>query len=155
MCEQTACRRNVRIRLQQEDGSYFDRTFEIFPGVVQPMGITVVAGETVYLEADVAGDTLANIRAVDDIRNPNKTIVAHFEQADHGGMMLSLRNPFDRPLKFRMAIMPLDREDLYKTSSCPVIAGGGSYEMWPYPIFQVLLMEPRFLVSAGQMACEF
>jgi hypothetical protein len=68
-------------------------------------------------------------------------------------MMLSLHNPFNRPLKFNMGIMPMGSDDLYKTSSCPIIAGGGSYEMWPYPIFQVVLGDGRLMNPDDSTAC--
>jgi hypothetical protein len=50
-------------------------------------------------------------------------------------------------------MMPLASNALHATSSCPVIARGGSYEMWPYPIFQVLLAEGRLLRDGDDMSC--
>ena len=52
-----------------------------------------------------------------------------------------------------MGMMPLDTDGLYKTSSCPVIAGGGAFEMWPYPIFQLVLGNARLLDAKAPMAC--
>jgi hypothetical protein len=63
-------------------------------------------------------------------------------------------NPFQDMLKFRMAIMPLDQERLLKTSSCPVGAGLKSFEMWRYPIFQVLLAGGHTLPKDSKEICE-
>lgn len=153
MCEHTVCQHNLHVVLKQKDGKTYDQTFGAFPGIVQEMGITVVAGQTVHVEADVSCDRLVNLKAVDVVVHPDRTITAALIQDKAGGMMLSLANPFSRPLKFDMGMMPLDTDGLYRTSSCPVIAGGGSYEMWPYPIFQLVLGNARLLDANAPIAC--
>jgi hypothetical protein len=153
MCEHTVCQRNLHVVLKQKDGKTYDQTFGVFPGIVQDMGITVVAGQTIFVEAELSGDQLVNMKAVDAVVHPNKTITATLTQNKDGAMMLSLANPFPKPLKFDMGMMPLDTDGLYKTSSCPVIAGGGAFEMWPYPIFQLVLGNARLLDAKAPMAC--
>lgn len=153
MCAETKCQRGLRVSLKDKDGSPFDRTFEVFPAVVQPFGFMVVAGQTVYIEADVLDGRLVNLVAVDAVAHPGKTITAKLEQVDGKGMMLTVSNPFSRMLKFDMGIMPLEKDDLYKTSSCPVVPGGGLFEMWPYPIFQVALGNGRLLEESDTVAC--
>ncbi|MCW8880298.1 MAG: hypothetical protein OQK04_15820 [Kangiellaceae bacterium] len=152
MCEKVMCQYNVRVKLKTKDGTTFEQTFDMMP-VVQEEGVMVVAGQTVYFEADVENSYLINLKLVSAVTNPDKTVTAKFEQMDDGGMMLSLRNPFDKHLRIKMGIMPLDKEELYATSSCPVIAKGGSFEMWPYPIFQVWLGAPRLLSEGENMGC--
>ncbi|MGH8104749.1 MAG: hypothetical protein ACREO2_00360, partial [Arenimonas sp.] len=106
--------------------------------------------------AEVSGDTLINFKVVKEVVDPKKTIVVSFTQEDDGGMMLSVSNPFERTLKFNMAIMPIDKEALYKTSSCPILAGGRVFEMWPEPIFQILLTNPKLLDDKDQtMVCIY
>lgn len=153
MCQHTICQRALRVVLKQKDGKTYDRTFAIFPGIVQDMGITVVGGQTVNVEAEVEGDRLVRLQAVDVVAHPTKTITAKLEQDASGGMLLTLSNPFARPLKFDIGMMPLDADSLYRTSSCPVIPGGHSFEMWPYPIFQLLLADARLLEKDAPMAC--
>ncbi|WP_255992193.1 hypothetical protein [Chitinolyticbacter albus] len=153
MCAQTKCQRNLRVTLKDKDGATFDRTFKVFPAVVQPFGFVVVAGQTVYVEATVVDGQLTNLVAVEAASDPGKTITAKFEQFDGKRMMLTVSNPFPKLLKFNMGIMPLDKEELYKTSSCPVIPGGQAVEMWPYPIFQVVLSNGRLLQESDTVAC--
>ena len=40
------------------------------------------------------------------------------------------------------------------TSSCPVMAGKNSYEMWPHPVEIVSVGEIHVLPSDGPAACE-
>lgn len=153
MCAETPCQRNVRIALKRKDGTAYERTFPVFPAIVQGFGITVVAGQTINVEAGVEGDRLVNLRPVAAVADPAVTITATFEQMKDGGMMLKVHNPFGRPVKFRMGIMPLDGESLYPTTSCPIAAGKDSYELWPEPIFQVVLSDGRLLEQGVDMAC--
>lgn len=152
MCQQVMCQHNVRVTLKRKDGTIFDKTFESMP-VVQEEGVMVLAGQSVFFEADINNNQLVNLKLVDKIVNPEKTIVAKFEQTKDGTMMLSLKNPFDKHLRIKMGIMPLDRDELYATSSCPVIANGASFEMWHYPILQVWLGAPHLMVEGENMGC--
>jgi len=153
MCAATKCQRDVRVILKDKDGKPYDRTFAAFPAIVDRGTITILAGQQLYIEADLAGDQLVNMMAVDQVRHPAKTVTARFSQAKDGMMLLELNNPFDRRLKFDIAMMPLDKDRLYKTSSCPVMAGKMSFESWPYPIFQLVLSKPRLLADAAGSEC--
>lgn len=152
MCEKAACQYGMKIALKKKDGSTFEKTYDVMP-VVQENGVSVYAGKTVLFEADVSGDNLINLTLVTSVTHPEKTISAALEQAKDGSMNLELKNPFKRHLRVHMGIMSLDRDNLLKTSSCPVIASGGSYEMWPYPVFQVWLGSPHLLKDGDDMSC--
>lgn len=155
MCAAVGCRRNVTIRLQREDGGVFHRRYPVFPPPVQEGSIMILPGETLFVEAEVQGDRLVGLRAVERVTAPEKTLVARFEQLEDGAMLLSLQNPFRRHLKFHMAFMPLDQDRMFKTSSCPVVPGGSAFEHWPFPIFQLLLFQPRLLEQDAAGVCEF
>lgn len=154
MCEKTICQHNLHVVLKQKDGSTYDHTFDIYPGIVQPFGLAVVAGQTIYVEADEAGDGLANLRTVPSVSHPEKTLTIKLEQTPGGGMILTTSNPFKRALKFKMGMMPLEKPELYNTSSCPVRGGMQTFEQWPYPLFQVVLGQPKFIEAKGKMDCD-
>ena len=151
MCAETACQRNLRVTLKQKDGTLYDRTYEAFNTIVQDFGITVVAGQTVYVEADIENGRLVNLKSVDKIVSPDKTLTAKFEQSEDGGMLLTVSNPFDQTIKFDMGIAPLDKEELYRTSSCPI--NKTVFEMWPEPIFLVVLGNGR-VAGSEETACK-
>ncbi len=155
MCKHTLCQRNLRVTLRQRDGSTFDRTYEVFPGTVQPFGLAIVAGQTLLIEADVAGDKLTHFRVVAAMAHPDRTLRISLEQSGDGGMLLKLDNPFSRTLKFDMGMMPLEQPRLLKTSSCPILPGTTSFESWPRPLFQVVLANARLIdVKDGHSVCE-
>jgi hypothetical protein len=152
MCAVAQCARDVRIELRREDGTSFAETFDALP-VVQEAGVSVYAGHTVLFEAEQRDGRLAGFRLVTGIVHPERTISARLEQDEKGHMMLTTENPFKQHLRIRMGIMPLEHDRLVRTSSCPVIAGGSSFEMWPYPVFQVFLGEPRLMAADEPMTC--
>jgi len=152
-CLKMACRRDVHVELQRDDGSVFKKTYALLPPAVQPFGVSVIAGQTVHIEAEVEGDRLTKLTAVDKIAAPAKTITASLEQVDGKGMMLVVTNPFSKTLKFNMGMMSLGSERLLKTSSCPIVPGGKIYEMWPSPIFQIVLANARLLEPDANPGC--
>lgn len=153
MCRVQACQHDLHVSLRAKDGSLYDRTFPVFPAIVQPYGIVVAAGQTVHVEAEVSQGALVHLVAVDEVAHPDRTITASLTQTSNG-MMLSVSNPFAGRLKFAMGIMPLDQQQLFKTSSCPIEAGKRSFELWPYPIFQVVLGGGHLSADKATTPCE-
>lgn len=77
-----------QIKLRRGDGTWYEQTIEHFSGAVQDIGLVVLPGQTIYVEADVSGDQLANFHEVDHIEEPGKPIIANFEQMDDGGITM-------------------------------------------------------------------
>lgn len=153
MCRMQACQHDLHVSLRNRDGSVYEQSFPVFPAVVQPYGIVVVAGQTVHVEAEVSQGALVNLVAVDSVAHPDRTITASLVQDGQGGMLLKVESPFKGSLKFSMEIMPLDRPHLFSTSSCPIAGGTANFESWPYPIFQVVLGAGRVTEGNASAAC--
>ncbi len=136
-----------QIRLKRSDGTWYEQTIEFFSGAVQDIGLVVLAGQTIYVEADVSDGQLTNFLAVTQIERLEKTIVATFGQHEDGGMCLSLTQPFNRDVKFDLEILRFEGDHFEATSSLPVKAGIKLTEMWPYPISMVVLKNGRLLES--------
>ncbi len=154
MCAFSPCQRDVRVTLKREDGSVFDHVFEALPGAVQAGALVIYGGQTLYFEAEVVDGLLANIKVVERVLSPSKTITAKFEQLAEGGMSLSLHNPLASDLKFDMMIMSFKSERLYPTSSCTLVAGKSLFEHWPEPLFQVLLFRGRAVKASNSVTCS-
>jgi hypothetical protein len=156
MCATVGCQHDVHTQLKRKDGSTYEHNYPVYPPIVQPIGLTIVVGQTIYVEGDIIDGKLTNLVAVDKMRDPARTIVATFTQQDDIGMILQTKNPFTQTIKFDMGIVPLDGDALVKTSSCPVMGTLQSFEMWPYPIVQVLLANGRVVASDdhGGMVCD-
>jgi hypothetical protein len=69
-------------------------------------------------------------------------------------MVLTITNPLDAPLKFSMQMMDFEGR-LHETSSCPVMAEGSLFEMWPHAIPQLVLLDPRILASGDSLVCQY
>jgi hypothetical protein len=157
MCSnpQQPCQRDVRVVLKQADGTTFDRTYPVLPPILQEGFFAVLPGQTVYIEAELVDGQVRYLRAVDKNVAPEKTIVAKLEQNEHG-MMLHTQNPFDATIKFDMGIMRLEGNHAgpLKTSSCPLIPKGASFELWSEALFQVLIGSGRVLEKSDTMVCS-
>lgn len=151
------CRGPHTVRLLKSDGSMHEVAFEIDVPVVQNDGfVTLYPGETVHLEAEVLGDEVVRLTSVPEVRDPDRTITLELSQSDgEVDMFFVAKNPFPRPLKYRMGMQVLDRDGLFATSSCPVVAEGSAYEMWPHPIFQLVLADFHLLpADTASFMCE-
>lgn len=147
----------ITVKLFHRDGSPYGMVLPPPGVVVQGDYVNILAGQMVYIEADVDGDKLVNLHLVQSVTHPDKTLVMKLEQLDFddksvsGGHMMTftINNPFGRDLKYHAGIMPLDvppgRESgLFKTSTCPVMAKLMGSETWPEPIFQIVVGEFHF-----------
>jgi len=157
-CKFNPCRKNLKMTLKQKDGSLFERTFTILPPVVQPTLISIFAGETLYIEATEGEEGPTDFVQVKTIRNPERTLVFKFEQqkdvGDGKSMLLTVKNPFSKTLRYKLGMMPLDMEKLVKTSSCPVAGGQSVFESWPYPIFQIVIGKIHFQKKDDDGSCK-
>lgn len=158
-CKTAACRQNTHFRVKLEDASYYEYNGELDPPVIQSGLITLYPGESIHVEAEIAGDALVNLNLVQEIANPDRTITFKFWQepstSKGTGMMLSVHNPFDRYLRYELGIMKFDSTEVQYSSSCPVLPGRFAYEHWPYPLFQLAMTNLRLVdIDNEQISCE-
>ncbi|MCP4485845.1 MAG: hypothetical protein GY820_00740 [Gammaproteobacteria bacterium] len=102
-----------------------------------------------FIEADAGVDGPINFKSVVKDTDPEKTIVMEFKQTVLGGensaMILNVKNPFGRAVRYRLQLQRPGSDKFYSTSSCPVGAELSAYEMWPYPIFQMIITDIKFI----------
>lgn len=105
--------------------------------------VQLFPGETLYIEADVDGDSLVNLKCVSANKNPKKTLVISFtqicEEKMHKSMMLSVQNPFGRDLEYSAVICLLMYGKFVETDVWDVMAGTIGYETWPDLINSIVL----------------
>jgi hypothetical protein len=145
VCAEMRCRPATQVKLAGvEKVVPIDRT----PFFRNGMG-NVLPGEKLYLEADEKAGRLENIRFVPAVADPKRTMVFSFEQSKDkklaGHMLLTVKNPFSKALKFSAGIRRLSDGNVVKTSSCPVGPGQQNFEDWPDPIPQLFVKDLRFL----------
>ena len=158
-CETVLCRKPGVVRLTLDNGKAFETRFDLPRPIVQNEWISVFPGETIYVEAEASGNRLVNLRAVEAIEHPEKTLTFQFSQkpGPPSMMMLVVTNPFKQTMKYHASMMLPTSDKLAKTSSCPVGGGGRmAFESWPSAIIQLVLFDFRLLGEGTQQtACEF
>ena len=157
-CAQAECRKNITVTLQLGKGKTSERSFALFPPAVQPPLITLLPGERIFVEVEENADTLSGFRGVHEPKNPARTIEISFRQepsiGDGTGMILEVKNPFSKPLKYNLSLMMLDGR-VIKTSSCPAPPKGTATEHWPHPVFQLVFKNLHLLAESESSECVY
>ncbi|MGB0135233.1 hypothetical protein [Dokdonella sp.] len=91
MCEKVDCIHDVHIVLKEQDGTVFEKTFDSLPAV-KPEGVSVYAGQKIFFEAEVLGESLVNCRLVSGLLHPERTLTAELMHVDDGGMWCQRRS---------------------------------------------------------------
>ena len=155
LCPKNDCRGPITIKLIREDGTTFEQMHEYLYPIVQSMGITILAGEHVEITGDFENNKLINIRALTKTDKDLPLITFNFEQKDGKMMLLTVVNHYKHDIKYHLSMMPLKEEKLFKTSSCPVLAGKMAFESWPFPIYQLLIPEIFIIETKHNIKCEY
>jgi len=104
--------------------------------------VNLAPGEKIFIEAEIRDNRLVNLKQVESVEHPDRTIELEFTQnqeRDMPFMMLSISNPFPKGLKYQSSIQYPMKEGFYKTSNVGVRARLKSFESWPQPLTRILL----------------
>lgn len=155
---QPPCRKDVAFTLMlDEKGNEKSFDFDLLPPPVGNDGsVSILPGETLYVSGNFIGGKL--VLPLVSYEPPPKVDYLKFtlrQQPGKTDMLLSVENTFDTLVKYRIVMMGPEDDQLYKTSSCPVMANGGAYEHWPHAIFQLMVIEVRAMEAGEGMVCEW
>jgi hypothetical protein len=157
-CETAACRHDLRVRLRRDKGEPYDETFELLPPAVQDSMVTIHPGEKISAVPLFEGDRFTGWRATrpDETADTQILTIDLSQSKDNTSMMAHVSTNTGPALKLRMGLVRLDGNDRPEpTSSCPLQAGGfSSFEMWPYPIFVLIVADAKRLADSDTMTCE-
>jgi hypothetical protein len=157
-CETANCRRNLRVVLRRDKGKTYDQSFELLPPAVQTGMVSVHPGETVRAVPLFENGTFAGWREPkpDEPADTQILTIALSQLDKSAGMSAQVSTNTGPALKLRMGLIRLDGNDEPEsTSSCPLMAGGFSnFEMWPYPIFVLLIADAKRPAADAPMVCE-
>jgi hypothetical protein len=142
VCQRVPCRPGTTVRLKLNNKEYSEMEFPRGPYVADGF-INVLVGEEVLVEFDDTDGKLSNARYVKTAAIPERTISFRLEQTDEG-TVLRVKNPFTKSIIYDCLIQHYSEQRLRKTSILPVQAGLMSFEMWPYPVAQVVVSTVRF-----------
>lgn len=157
-CKTVPCRKEVRFTLfRGAKQPPFEFQSTLFPPVVADGSVVLVPGERVLIEAREDANGIVDLKVVDSITDPARTLQFEFVQLPgRVDMMLSIKSPFARPLKYSAHMMLLDSKDgqLFYTSSCALHQDQLMREHWGHPIFQIFLGDWRWVESAAAASCD-
>lgn len=152
------CRENLQVVLRRDKGENYERTFQLLPPSVQPDMVSVHPGETVRAVPLFENGRFAGWRAprADEPAETQILTIALEQMDDDVGMMASVSTNTGPALKLRMGLIRLDGGDEPEsTSSCPLQAGGSrGFEMWPYPIFVLLVADAERPKEGDPRVCR-
>ncbi len=147
-CKTHECRKDLKIHLKKPDGSYFDYQMELAQPIVQDKTVSIFPGETIYIAFDPGEKGPENLRSVKSADGSTNTLTFKFTQEpelfDGVGMMLFINNPTKYSIEYDFGMMLIDSEDLFETSSVPLMPGLSNFESWPHPIFQLIMTNFRW-----------
>jgi hypothetical protein len=142
VCQRVICRSITTVRLKLNNTEYFEMEFPKAPYVADGF-INVLAGEELFVEFDDTDGTLSNPHYVKIANKPERTISFRLEQTDEG-TVLRVKNPFAKNVIYDCLIQHYSEQRLRKTSILPVQTGLMGFEMWPYPVAQVVISNVRY-----------
>lgn len=113
-----------------------DLTLQIYPG------------ETVFIEIEQENGIIKNVRAVPEIKYPEKTLTVFFAQTvkkkTHEMMLLKVDNPFKYALKYDAKIYLMQYKKWINTNVFSVPAGLSSFETWPELVSTIAIADWKF-----------
>ena len=142
VCQRVACRPSTTVRLRLNNKEYFEMEFPKSPYVADGF-VNILAGEELNVEFDESDGRLSNPHYVKAPTKPERTISFRLEQTDEG-TVFRVKNPFAKGIAYDCLIQHYNEQRFRKTSIIPVGAGLMSFEMWPYPVAQVVISNVRY-----------
>ena len=135
------------LKLYVDDTTFYTAPMGATSYIVKESAVQVFPGEKIYVEADIANDSLVNFKVVPENLNKGKTLVITFTQTHqdkkHEQMILSVTNPFAKNLEYHSQIHLMKYKKWVTTSVLPVKPGLVSYENWPDIITTIVLYDLR------------
>lgn len=111
--------------------------------------VEIFASEKLNIEVTLQNDTIATMKVVKEIVYPDRTIVLDFQQQHQGrkgiGMLLNIKNPFDKKLLYDAHMFLLGNKEWTETSVAPVEPHLENTESWHNPIISLCLCNWRFV----------
>ena len=118
------------------------------PYFVKDLALQLYPFEKIFLEVEIRKDTVYTMTVVAKNTNPKKTVEIEFQQNAHDGqhdnMILSVKNPFKKPLVYTAEIYTFTNRKWIESSTMPVAPKSSGYEIWKDAILTMVLKDWAF-----------
>ncbi len=127
-------RESFVLNLAVNEEQYYAAEINESPYVLPENTVQVYPDEELYIEADVEDNVLVNLKNVEKIENPEKTLIIKFSQIcdgkKHQAMMLSVFNPFEQDLGYSAIIYLLMYGRWVESEVIDIKPESTGYETW-------------------------
>lgn len=105
--------------------------------------LQIYPGENIFIETEIDGNNIKEMKVVKENLNPAKTIEIKFSQTvngkQHEQMMLQVKNPFDKELNYDAMMYIIGHNDWVDTTIIPIKPKLTSFEIWNNVIITLVL----------------
>ena len=128
-------RKAFSLELAVDNDSFFNAEIGESPYILKDNTVQIYPGEKLFIEATLENGKIVSLRCVNENKNIERTIEIKFEQITeerlHKFMMLTIKNPFDKTLKYSAFILLMKYKKWIKTSVLDINPGLTNFESWP------------------------
>jgi hypothetical protein len=138
-------REAFKLKVAIDSVNFYQQDVAKSPYFVKEKILQIYPSEKIFIETEIKSDTIYSMSVVKENLNPEKTIIVEFNQnvngRMHDGMMLSVKNPFDKTLKYEALMYINGGTEWIPTSIIPIRPNLVNYELWNDVILSLVLLE--------------
>jgi len=134
-----------KLKVAIDSVNFYQQDVSKSPYFVKDKILQIYPSEKIFIETEIKSDSIYSMSVVKENLNPKKTIIVEFNQKVegriHDGMTLSVKNPFDKTLKYEALMYINGRTEWIPTSIIPIRPNLVNYELWNDVILSLVLVE--------------
>ena len=138
-------REAFKLKVAIDSLNFYQQDIPESPYFVEDKILQIYPSEKVFIETEIKSDSIYSMSVVKENLNPDKTIIIEFNQKVtgriHNGMRLSVKNPFNKTLKYEALMYIKGRKEWIQTSIIPIRPKLVNFELWNDVIFSLVLVE--------------
>ncbi len=138
-------REAFKLKVAIDSVNFYQQDVAKSPYFVKEQILQIYPSEKIFIETEIKSDSIYSMSVVKENLNPEKTIIVEFNQnvngRMHDGMMLSVKNPFDKTLKYEALMYINGGTEWIPTSIIPIRPNLVNYELWNDVILSLVLVE--------------
>lgn len=138
-------RESLNIKLYVDSTHFYNQEVNSGTYFIAENVLQVYLSEKVFMEAEVSKFGIRALKTVKENLNPDRTIVIEFYQTAKGNRHLSsnlkISNPFDKNLKYKAKVVPMNSDKMFAKEVKPLPAKANNVEVWPELSVKVILSD--------------